>query len=172
MYNSPGRFVSMTGRDIPQDLYFKILDFDEEIFSADADEYEGDTTMPRDTLMSFLQKNILTTSIVYDKQEEKVVGYFQAFPLEENFLAKYIAGEATFKDMNASHVLDYDGEKPLSLYVWSTGISKEYRDKEIQDFGGEPHGEKLYKHMIGTLQSLLLKLQNRVQTLITSIVKA
>lgn len=69
MYNSPGRFVSITGRDIPQDLYSKILDFDQEIFSADADEYEGDTTMPRDTLMSFLQKNILTTSIVYDKQE-------------------------------------------------------------------------------------------------------
>ena len=57
--------------------------------------------------------------------------------------------EATFKDMNSSHVLDYDGEKPLSLYVWSTGVSKEYRGKEIQDFGGELHGEKLYKHMIG-----------------------
>lgn len=92
-----GRFVSYTGRDIPEEYYKKILDFDAEIFSDGADEFQGDTTMPADVLAGFLKKNILTTTIIYDRKEDRVVGYFQTFPLEKKFIDKYIKVKRNLK---------------------------------------------------------------------------
>ena len=143
-----GRFITITGRDIDPSLFDKIVALDSDVFSEDSTDFQADTSMPEDVLKSYLEKNILTTTIIYDRKEDKVVGYFQAFPLEKEFAQDYIDGKKTFKDITSDVVATYENGKPLCLYVWSVGISDEYRGKAIEDFGGELNGKKMYKVLL------------------------
>ena len=92
-----GRFITITGRDIDPSLFDKIVALDSEVFSEDSTDFQADTSMPEDVLKSYLEKNILTTTIIYDRKEDKVVGYFQAFPLEKEFAQDYIDGKKHLK---------------------------------------------------------------------------
>lgn len=119
------------GYDIPKSMYPKIADFDTEIFSEGAEEFSGDTTMPKETVIGLLEKNILSTVIMVDDNDE-IIAYYQTFPMEKEFEQKYIKGEATFKELDATKVLD-SGVTDINLYVWSIGIKQSYRGVKVQD---------------------------------------
>lgn len=123
------------GYDIPKEYYSKIADLDAEVFSADAEDFSGDTTMPKETIIDMLEKNITSTVIVVD-DFENVVGYLHTFPMEPEFEDLYINGKATFKDLNGSKIQEANQEK-INLYIWSIGIKEEYRGKKFLDKDGE-----------------------------------
>ncbi len=158
MSSELGRYVTYTARNIPEHLYPKILDFDGEIFSEDADDFQSDTTMPRDVLMSYLKKNIDTTTIVYDKESDKVVGYFQAFPLKKNFVKDYISGDKTFKDITGDVIEPSLSDNPQSLYIWSVGITKSLRGKTMEDFNGALHNKKIYQVLLAEFTKSLINI--------------
>lgn len=153
-----GRFIVYTGRNIPKKIYNKIIDLDAEIFNEDADEFQSDTSMPKDTLMSYLKKNILTTTVIYDRQQDKAVAYLQAFPLTQEFFESYKKGEKSFQDITADVIEGGSSNNPLNLYVWSVGISKEFRGKVINDIDGEVDGKKMYKVLLAEFVNSLINI--------------
>ena len=157
------RYVSLTGNDIPTELYSKIIELDSQVFAEGSDDYEADTSMPPEVLMSFLKKNILTTTIIYDQIEDRVIGYYQAFPLKDDFLQKYVSGQTTFKEMTDDDVEKYvpttQGQK---LYIWSIGIDKEYRGKKIEDFpSSKLNGKSPVKIMVEALANAVINLRKQ-----------
>lgn len=127
--NKNCRYVALTGNDIPFELYNKIIELDSEIFSNDSDEFEGNTAVNPDTLKSYLEKNILTTTIIYDQEKDEVIAYYQAFPLEAKFMEKYVNGKTSFSEMTADDIECFVPGKEQNLYIWSIGIKEEYRGK-------------------------------------------
>lgn len=149
VYKENVRYVCFTGKEIPKELYDKILKLDAEVFSIDANEYDCDTTMPKEVLRGFLKKNILTTTIIYDQLQKRVVGYAQAFPLRQEFLDDYATGKAIFKDLTSEQVETYEDGKPKSLYFWSIGLIDELRGKKLSDTkASELDGKSPFKLLI------------------------
>ena len=117
--------------DIPESMFPKIADLDSEVFASDSDDFGGDTTMPKETIFGLLKKNISTTIVIVDENENPIA-YYQVFPLEKQFQEKYINGKLGFKDLDDSKVLGSE-EKEIDLYVWTIAIKKEYRGMKVQD---------------------------------------
>ena len=158
------RYVSLTGNDIPKELYGKIIELDSRIFSNDSDEFEGDTAVDDSILLSYLEKNILTTTIIYDQFKDEVIGYYQAFPLTSEFLKKYAAGQTTFADMSADDIERYvPGGEGQKLYIWSIGILDEYRGKcELQDSQTSPlNGKNPMKILVEALAVAIINLKKQ-----------
>lgn len=119
------------GYDIPKSMYPKIADLDSEVFSEGAEEFSGDTTMPKETVIGLLEKNILSTVILVDDNDE-VIAYYQTFPMVKEFEERYVRGEATFKELDGDKLLG-SSAKNINLYVWSIGITKAYRGVKVKD---------------------------------------
>ncbi len=130
--------ISLTGANIPESLYPEIVQFNYDMFvpTKNAEEgYKIDASMPLDVIESFYRKNIDLTTILYDNEKNKVVGYFQWLLLDKSFSDRYKIHELTFKDMSTKVLLtreDVVNNRDFVLYVWSIGIDKNYRSKEIE----------------------------------------
>lgn len=119
------------GFNIPTNLYDKIADFDAEIFPPHSSEFASDTAVPRSQILSMLKKNIQTTVIAIDDNNE-IVGYYQAFPITQECEEKHLNNELSFKDIHQSNILPINS-KNINLYIMSVGIKREYREKYIED---------------------------------------
>ncbi len=117
------------GANIPKHLYGKIADFDSEIFPADSDEFNHDTAVPREQILSMLEKNIQTTVIMID-DHENIMAYFQSFPIYPEYEEKFLRDELDFTDVDGDKIMPPDSEN-INLYIMSAGIKKEYRGIKI-----------------------------------------
>ena len=154
------KFIVLTGKDIPKRIYKKILDFDEEIFNKENTDFKVDTSMPRNILNSFLNKNISTTSIIYNNNSKKVVAYLQAFPLKHELVEDLKYGEKSFKDITSNDIEYYSPNKPLCLYIYSIGVAKKYRGKLLNfNIGNYPSGQKMINILINEFINKLKQLE-------------
>ena len=119
------------GFNIPTSLYDKIADFDAEIFPANSSEFEIDTNIPRNQILSMLEKNIQTTVIALDDNND-IVAYYQAFPITRECEEKHLNNDLSFKDIHKSNILPVNS-KDINLYIMSVGIKRKYREKHIED---------------------------------------
>ena len=156
------KFLVLTGNDIPKSMYGKILDFDEKIFNKANVDFNIDTSMPRETLLSFLNKNITTTSVIYDTDANKVVAYLQAFPLKPDFAEELKSGLKSFKDITSKNVEEYCQNQPLCLYIYSLGVDKKYRGKLMQtSIGHYPSKQKMVNILISEFVNKLKQLVDK-----------
>ena len=119
------------GYDIPESLYGKIADLDAEVFSEGAEEFVGNTTMPKEVIISLLKKNISMTVVMVD-DSNNVIAYYQSFPIEKEFAESYLKGDVGFSDINETKVLE-SNVSDITMYLWTIAVKKEYRGVKVDD---------------------------------------
>lgn len=100
---------------------------DWEVFAGD--DFDEKIYVPKETIISFLNKNISATVIVCD-ENNKPIAYFQVFPLKRDFEEKYIKGAVDLYDITADDILD-ENAKDINLYLCAIAILKEYRGVKV-----------------------------------------
>lgn len=120
----------ISGRNIPRRLFRQIVELDAEVFTEGGENFTGDTTMPKQTILSLIEKGIDTTSVVVDELNN-VVGFYINFAFTKEFEKRYLEGSVSFKDIDESKLVDCLSQDKINLYLFSIGIKESLREKKV-----------------------------------------
>lgn len=139
------RYKVLYGKHIKKEMFDKIIDLNCEVFDNSESDFDGEVAISRETLMSYLNKNIESTSIMYDSQQDKVIGFFWTLPFTKEFTKQYLNSEKSFMDITEDVIVNYESGKEYDLYFFSMGIQKELRGQKLVDSSSVINGQSVFK---------------------------
>ena len=113
-------FEVIHGKEIEEYRIKQAVDIDEKSYS---DEYKGVLEL----CLAWFKQNPEIYTLIIDKRIDKVVGYINALPLEEEIIRKIQDGVFMDTDIKPENILTYDFPDFYKLYLCSVVIDPDYR---------------------------------------------
>lgn len=117
----------ITGKDLSEEMYLKTWELDNNTF-------EDKDKLTKEQALDFFYRSNRSTIVLVDNEKDELIGYITPFLLKRSFSNDYIISDLYYKDALAKDVFceakdGIDGD----IYIFSTVVKKEYRDKKIKD---------------------------------------
>ena len=120
------RFEIFTGENLSQDMYLTTWELDNNTF-------EDKDKISKDVALMYFEASQKSTIVLWDNIENKLVGYLTPFLLNHKFACKYIVNNKTYQESITRNVFEI-AKKGVNgdIYIFSTVIVPEYRDKKLE----------------------------------------
>lgn len=122
------RYKILTQQSLTEELYLQTWKLDNETF-------EEKDQISKQMALDFFYNSGKSTIVLFDTQENKLIGYISPFLLNHNFCSNYIISNKNYKEALKKPVFfDFDKDKKEGdIYIFSTVVVKEYRDKVLPE---------------------------------------
>ncbi|MBE5741253.1 MAG: hypothetical protein E7351_01825 [Clostridiales bacterium] len=116
------RYQILTGKNLSIDKYLETWKLDNKIFK-DKDK------LTKQTALDWFEYSDRSTIVLWDNEENKLVGYITPFLMKHTFASEYILSDKTYKEaIKKSSFARPMANISADIYIFSTAIVKEYRD--------------------------------------------
>ena len=122
------RYKIITGKDLSQDKYLKTWELDNRTF-GDEDK------LTKKQALAWFEFSGRSTIVLWDTEEDKLIGYITPFLLKHTFACDYIiSSSAHYKKSITEECFVEPGEGVAAdIYIFSTVVEEEYRDVCLQE---------------------------------------
>lgn len=115
----------LKGNEVSEELYLKTWELDNITFE-EADRIE------KDKALEWFKASNKRIIIAYDEVKDEVMGYIFYFLLKPSFSSRYINTDKSFQKITSKDFVLKNAKK-ADIYLFSTVIKEEYRDKSLKN---------------------------------------
>ena len=109
--------------EVSEEIYLKTWELDNSIF-------EETDKIDKEKALKWFEKSGKRIIIAYDEINNEIMGYIFYFLLKPEFSSKYINTDKSFQEITSKDFITKN-KKNADLYIFSTVIKEEYRDRII-----------------------------------------
>ena len=119
------RFEIYTGNKLSAEKYLETWKLDNETF-------EDKDKLTKQVALDWFEYSERSTIVLWDNENNKIVGYITPFLLNHSFASEYISSDKTYKEaISKSSFAKAGANTSADIYIFSVVVTKEYRDKKL-----------------------------------------
>ena len=135
------RFVILTGKNLSKEKYLATWELDNRIF-------EKKDQISKKMALDWFEWSGRSTIVLWDKDNNCLVGYITPYLVKHSFANKYILNNASYKDALTKDVFCLPHKNlEADIYLFSTVVAPQYRDKKLEfnDQNSKMFGKSAFK---------------------------
>lgn len=117
----------LTGENLSKEIYLQTWELDNKVFQ------EKDK-LSKDVELKWFDWSLHSTIVLWDKESNQLIGYITPFAFNHKFASEYIGSQKGYKEaIKKSCFAKIKKGAVVDIYIFSTVIKEEFRDKKLSD---------------------------------------
>lgn len=139
--NTKERYALLSGKNLTKEKYLKTWELDNEIF-------DKENQIDQKTALEWFEYSGQSTSVLWDNDNDCIVGYITPYLVKHTFANKYILNNASYKEaLNEDVFCKPRNGIDADIYIFSAAVTPNYRNKklDIKDKTSGMYGKTAFK---------------------------